>query len=117
MGLPGNTPKSPLEGLSIQKFGGRTFGRDTVISVLITRIDLLPNNPNRIQWVVINEGANDVRLSIDPAVTTSSGWLLQANGGVISMDQTYDGEAVGYAVYAIANGATSNVRIREVIRL
>ncbi len=117
MTLPSENPKSPLEGLSIQKMGGRTFGRDTVTSVPTTRIDLLPNNPNRIQWVMINEGVNDVRISNDPAITASSGWLLAANGGVISMDQFFDGETPGYTVYAIANGVASNVRIREVLRL
>ncbi len=112
----GYVARSYLEALSITRFGGRTYGQEAVVSVPTTRIVLLPNNANRVLWQAINEGGNDVRISIDTAIGASSGWLLAANGGVIISDQFNDGEVVGYAVYAIANAVASNVRIKEVIR-
>lgn len=82
-----------------------------------TRDTVLPNNPNRVFWAMINEGANDIHISTDPSITNTSGWLLPASGGVISMNWQIDGESVGYAVYAICSVSPNNLRIREVIRL
>ncbi len=117
MTLPEYTPKSYLEALSIERFGGKTYGQEKVVSVLTTRTILLPNNSNRCYWQVINEGANDVRLTTDPAVGTATGWLLAAHGGVIISSFEDDGEVVGYQIYAIANALAANVRVREIIRI
>lgn len=116
MVLPETTSKSPLEALSVGRFGGRTYSQEKVTSVTITRINLLPNNPNRVYWRLINEGAHDVRISTDPGVSVNSGWLLVANGGTIDVTFEEDGETVGYTLYAIANVAAVNVRSLEVIR-
>lgn len=110
------TPRSPLEALSYQRFGGKTYLQEKVFS-LTTNLDvLLPNNPNRVFWAMINEGSFDVRLSTDPTITNTSGWLLAASGGAITMDWSIDGESVGYAIYGRSASAPEFVRIREVIR-
>lgn len=116
MALPENKKRSPLEDLSYARFGGRTYGQEKITSVPITRIDLLPNNPNRVYWRLINEGANDVRVSTAPNVSSTSGWLLQSGGGLIEMTYEEDGEVVGYTLYAIANAAAVQVRSLEVVR-
>lgn len=108
--------QSPLYMLSNKRFGGRTIINEQVISVLTTRTVIAPNNPNRLFLAVINEGINDVRISTDPTITSTSGWLLPASGGAIVFDWTEDGEGVGYPYYAIANVAAVNCRVREVIR-
>lgn len=107
---------SPLQDLSYKRFGGSTYPREKVQSVPITRIDLLPNDPNRVYWRLINEGINDVRVSTAPDVSATSGWLLQNSGGMIEMTFEDDGETVGYTLYAIANGGAANVRSVEVVR-
>lgn len=116
MALPEYKPRSPLEALSLNRFGGRTYGQEKVISVTTTRTLVIPNNPNRLFWAMINEGANDVRVTNDPNVTASSGWVLAASGGVISMYWEEDGEAVGYEVFALTSAGASNVRVKEIIR-
>lgn len=113
----GYLPRSPLETLSIERFKGKTYVQETIVRVDPVRTDLLFNNPNRLFWIAINEGANDIRLSSSPDINGTSGWLLMSSGGIISLYWEEDGEAVGYSVYAIANVAASQVRIREVIRL
>lgn len=112
---PVRTP-SPLEGVSIIRFQGKTFIQETLVTVGVTRVDLLANNPNRLFWIATNEGAADVRLSTDPTITAASGWILAASGGIISMYWEQDGEGVGYPVYGISAAAGQVVRIREVIR-
>lgn len=109
--------RSPLEALSINRFYGKTSVVERVVAIGTARSQLLENNPNRLHWQAINESANDVRLSSAPDITSSSGWLLAANGGIIDSDWAEDGEGTGYTLYAISGVAGSNVRIREVIRL
>ena len=116
MAIPNNKPQSPLEALSLERFGGHTYGTEEVITVFVTRTTILRNNPNRVYWVMINEGANDIRVSFDPSITAVSGFVLAASGGIIICDWFNEGETVGYEVYGIAVGVDTRVRVREVIR-
>lgn len=113
--IPGPKP-APISEIIASRFLGPTFTNEQVLSIVPGALTRLPGNPNRVSWTMINEGANDVRVSNLPNVTASSGWLLAANGGFMSFDWAIDGEAVSYEIYLIANGAASNVRYREVIR-
>ncbi len=112
----GYKPKSPLEALSIQRFGGRTFGVETLVQVFGVRTRILANNPNRLAWSVINEGTVDARISTDANMTSASGWLLMGNGGVISMAEFDDGETVGYELFGASGAGNPTVRVREVLR-
>ncbi len=117
MDNPEYTPKSPLEALSYGRFGGKTFAQESKVVLGTTTSVMLRNDPNRLFWSMVNEGINDVHLSFDPTINTGSGWLVPANGGVITMFWEEDGESVGYTVYAYAGGILNNVRVREVKRL
>lgn len=108
---------SPIDALAYERFKGKTYAIESVVVVGTARSELLRNNPNRFFWIAINEGAADVRLSTSPDISSASGWLLPANGGVISMFWEQDGESVCYSVFAISAVAGQNVRIREVARL
>lgn len=114
MALEPDEFRSILERINVQKFGVRTFSEERIVPVGTTRVSLLRNNPNRIFWICINESLNPIRVSNANDVSTTSGWLLQANGGIISMWWEEDGEGVGYELFAIAGVAANNVRIREV---
>lgn len=108
---------SPLEEVSNSIFKGKTFPRETVVSVGTSRVIVLANNPNRLSWQIINESAIDVRVSNDATLTSASGWLVASNGGVVSMVYYDDGEAVGYQLFGIAVAAGASLRIRELLRL
>lgn len=109
--------RSPLERLSNFHYGGNTFAQEQLITVGVTRVTLVRNNPNRVRLIMINESASDLRVSIDPNITASSGWLLSALGGVIDLSWDDDGESVGYETYAISPAAGCVVRVREVLVL
>ncbi len=112
----GNAAKSPLEEVSFDRLKGKTYPREFTLLIDTSRTDILPNNPNRLAWQMINEGADDVRVSTDPTVSQVSGWLLVKSGGVISMIYYDDGEAVGYAVYGVTTVANNRIRVREILR-
>lgn len=108
---------APLEELVIKVLGGRTFIRERVVLCGVTRTSLMPNNPNRLAWAIINEGAYDATIANDPNMTTTSGWFLPQGGGVISAIYLEDGESVGLEVFGAGRSSNVNVRVREVIRL
>ncbi len=107
---------SPLADLSTGRFGGHTYQNEQVLTVSNVALTRIPNNPNRVFWLAMTEGANDVRVSNRPEISGTSGYKMVANGVLISMFWENDGEAVGYEIYMIAVGAPSTVRYREVIR-
>ena len=112
--MPKNT--SPISELSASRFGGNTYVNEQVVTIGTASFTRLPNNQNRVRIAFINEGANDIRLSNTPDVTVTSGWIIAASGGVVILDWEDDGEGVSYEFYLVAVGASSNLRIREVIR-
>lgn len=109
--------RSPLERLSNFHYGGNTFAQEQLVTIGTTRVTLVRNNPNRVRLIMINESTSDLRVSIDPNLTASSGWLLPSLGGVIDLSWDDDGESVGYETFIIAPAANCVVRVREVLVL
>lgn len=108
--------QSPLEELSIQRFGGHTYAVETLMYVDTARTRILPNNPNRIFLAIINEYPYDLRVSTDPNMNRFSGWLIPAQGGVFMMTWEEDGESVGYELFGAGDTTSLLIRVREVIR-
>jgi len=108
--------KSPLENLSIGRFGGHTYAEENTKIVMNAVGVVIINNPNRVFWILINNGGNDVRLSFSAGLGVYTSFILPANGGVMSMSWEEDGESVGYAVYGYATADNTQCFLREVIR-
>lgn len=99
------------------RYGGRVSFTETVITLITPLNRLLSNNPNRVGWVMINEGTDIIRLAPNPQVTVTSGWLLAPSGGIMSMSWDEDGDAVFSEVWAAISASSVTVRVREYIRL
>ncbi len=115
----------PLEQLgraanfSESKFGGptRIVENPLTTSVGATPTLLLPNEPDRIFWLVVNRSAQIVDLGFTNALVTGANILLDANGGTVSSILEQDGELVTYPVYAVAPVAGATVYVVEVRRV
>ena len=99
------------------RYGGRIAFNEQVVTLMTPLTRLLVNNPNRVGWVMINEGTDIVRLAPNPQVTPTSGWLLAPSGGIMSMSWDEDGDAVFSEVWAAISASSVSVRVREYIRL
>lgn len=113
--LTGNE-RSPLEQLSQSRFNGRTYLQESTVSMTTSIGQILQNNPNRVFWLLVNSGANDVKVFFQRVQTGIATFILMANGGIMSMTFEEDGEAVGYELWGFAIAATSGLRLVEVIR-
>lgn len=81
--------------------------------ITVTRI--LPYNPRRVSFVLINLG--DVYITVGPTsdIGLRKGIYLVPNGGTLSMVWTEDFEMPCMEWYALANGAPSEIYVMEVL--
>jgi hypothetical protein len=97
------------------KTGTAKTGPKTV-SVGTTAVKLLDAYPERLGFLVVNNGSTDVYLGVSTSVVSGAsadpngGFLLVANGGSFSMDQVLGWTG---AVYAITAAGTSVVAVFE----
>lgn len=106
---------SPVESMTFDRFKGHTFLQERVITLTGATVNRIPPNPNRTHWEAVNESMTDIRVSFKPDINGTSGFILAANGGMISMDWEEDGEGVTYDIYLYPNGGDSDIRLRETI--
>lgn len=102
--------------VSEKRFGfpTRPVENPVVASVGTTVDEVLLNNPDRVFWIIVNLSANIIYVALKEDVSATKGIRLDANGGFTSMSADEDGEAVAYAVYALASGAASAIYVLEI---
>ncbi len=99
------------------RFGGPTRPAESRVNVGTSVTPLIGNNPRRVFWMAVNRTPNEGALGLDPTLTFANGILLGPNGGFASMAVEEDGEAVGYAVFAIQNIAGGTWYVLEVMQV
>lgn len=100
-----------------KRFGGPTKIVETDITVGTTGVQLMLNNPRRIQWTMTNRGSSDVNFQFQRNFTAGQGFLLSATGGVAEAYVDEDGEETTYEITGISGSAGQIVHIVEVIRV
>lgn len=93
----------------------KTTTKNKTVSIGTSDTDLVNNNPNRVQITFVNNGTNEVHIDIDNTVSTTSGLRLAASG-TITLNMMEDGNFVTERFVGIATGASSNVRVYEVVK-
>jgi hypothetical protein len=98
------------------------FGRETrynprplANTVAITATELWMSNADRLALVLQNLGAFPIYVGSSPTVTATTGLLLAAGGGVLSLNVADDGETPALGWWAIAVGGASAIFAAEVV--
>jgi hypothetical protein len=84
-------------------------------SVGTSVVRVLPGNPNRFAFVVINLGTAAVYLRPDRDVSASAGIRLAPSGGSFAANWREDFHIVGWDWYAIADAAAQSIFVLEVV--
>lgn len=105
-------PAFTLDDLISQQLGVRTQPRvnPEVSSVGVADVAVLRNNPNRVAFIFVNLGANDVFLvpALAGLASSTNGIRCAANGGGAAANWRDDFNIVGVEWHAIApNGASA----------
>lgn len=95
----------------IEKYGMTTYTDENplVIQIATTVTKVLNNDPDRLQFTIVNLSANAAYLAFDGEVSATHGIPLAANGGSVSMNADEDGAMVGKELYGIAIGAAADI--------
>lgn len=83
--------------------------------VALAPTKLLENSPNRLEFVVINNGTGRLWLYPSNAVSTTLGVVLAAGGGEVDFNWLEDFDLVGYEWWAIAEIAATPYTCFEVV--
>jgi len=101
--------QAPRQGAALEYtqkvLGGPTVETDKVVSVANTPIVAIDGNGDRVGLIFVNLGTSDIFINIDPAVSTTNGIDITANGGSATLSVVYDFTLVTRRWYAIAAAA------------
>ena len=92
-----------------RKYGVATRFNPTSVNTVVaaTPTELWRNNPDRLEVMFFNLGANVIYLNVGPTVADDNGIYLGANGGSVVVNAIEDGELVGFPWWGIAAGNTN----------
>lgn len=83
------------------------------VDIAVTKI--LPNNPNRLAWIILNLSPNNVFIALDTKVASTHGILLTPSGGSATMIYEEDFEATCWEVFGTAAVDASDIFVLEVV--
>jgi hypothetical protein len=104
-----------LQELLIGQFGvSQTDLRESFIAVGTSSTLILPNDPNRIGFIISNLSTNTCYVGMANAVTSTTGLILGGSNNLTS-NWRDDFNTVGFQRYAISPSGTSNFYVAEII--
>jgi len=106
-------PGSTVHQFIAQRFGAATTVKERNVTVGATVTEVADNNPRRFYLLVVNNSIDYMAVSFTREVTATSGIILAPNGGSVALTAEEDGEATGYALYAIGIAVGGTVRVIE----
>ena len=106
-----------LQKLIQKQFGIKTRLREDVLtsSLGVAAERVIPQNSNRLGWIIINLSTNTVYVGFNNGVSATNGIILVASGGSYSMIWNEDFDVVGYEIWGIASAAASAIKCYEII--
>lgn len=96
--------------VSMLKFGFRTQlgGQTGTFSITVAAVPIFGNNPRRVQWGIVNLGANSAFVAWERAVSASNGILIEATGGNWVSLADEDGEITAWQLFSSAPAGAVN---------
>jgi len=84
--------------------------QNPIRTTLTTNVQmLLPNNPNRLSWLICNLSDTICYIAWDRNITDQHGILLSANGGIASMTMDEDFEATTWELFGLSDGVDKDI--------
>lgn len=115
---PIGEPPDPGEAAALfayRWFGCLTFGRRTRPTAGTSVAQILSNNPRRLFWRIQNRSVGNVYVEVGDQPVVGTAILIGPTGGFLESTVQEDGEQVAEAVNGIADLASSQLVVYEVI--
>jgi len=107
--------RTPSSDFTFKKFGRQTYLRRSTPTIGTTPVIILPNDPNRLFYFVMNRSSVNIEIDWVEDITFGNSLLIIANGGSIQQNIEDDGDVVAWSVYGVAALAGSNIFIMEIL--
>lgn len=101
--------------VAVARFGAPTRLVERVVALGVAPVAVMPNNPRRLHWQIVNLSGLLVYVSFAAETAAGNAIPIVAAGGLASMAVEEDGEAVGYALYGQSPGGAANMHVLEVM--
>lgn len=108
-------PRSALTEFLWKQWGLQTHPEVAATTVGVAATRILRNNPNRINWTVVNHSGSIVYLGFSPEISVGSGFYLSPSGGTIQAKALDDGALVIDEIWAISGVAGLSVAVIETV--
>ena len=109
-------PRGAAEAFAFDKFKGAVTLRRTTPQIGVQPSRIIPNNPDRVSYLVSNTSASEIHVGWDEEITTSLGFLIPPNGGWFRAEVDKDGGVIGWALFGVAPAAAQQLYVIEIIR-
>jgi hypothetical protein len=106
-----------LRDILLQRFGTNFKVTENPITGTITTTPtlILHNNPDRLGWIIINQGTNDAYLGFKASITAGTGIPLKAGGGQVIIFYEEDLILPEYEVWGISETGNTTVWVLEIV--
>lgn len=81
----------------------------------VAAVRLLPNNPDRLAWILINLSVNPMYINLTDAVSAINGIYVPPNGGFVGMVWDEDFQMLAWEWWVITPAGASNLLVIEII--
>ncbi len=97
------------------QFGGNYEAQNKSVDILTTKTLVIPHNFNRLGANFANYGSNDVYVWPGELPAGAKGFLVAANGGILTLNARDDLVLVGYDWYATTLTTPASLLVVEII--
>ena len=98
-------------------YGGLASFTELLTVVGVARIQILPNNPERVSLVLVNPSADFITVTPTTLIAAGSGIRIAPNGGFISMTLANDCPLPAMAWYCVGDAAALSIYTLETFRV
>jgi hypothetical protein len=98
-----------------KRFGEIVQVRQRVVALAAAQVEILPNDPDRLQYLITTISPIDVTYSYRSPIVLGTGLLALGRGSTIRSTVEDDGDVTGWALFAISNNP-GNLFVVEISR-
>lgn len=109
-------PRGAADEFAFEKFKGSVTLRTTTPTIGLIPAQIIPNNPDRVSFVISNVSGIDIRVGWNQQITVGLGILVPASGGWIQGEVERDGGVIGWAVFGVSTVDPTQLYVIEIIR-
>ena len=98
------------------EYGGPVEEREALKTTGVTSVSVSNNDPEAVQILFVNVGANTINLGLSVAMAVSGGIILSAGGGAVSMSLRDDGTLPTREWFARSAAGASSLYVLRIRR-